>query len=316
MSESFSSYPVLNEQCYTAIGYNSDVPECRYSDGYEEFPLSLEGTARQTGFTGKIKDPRCTWYPDTHNLIFSKSCRINYANYLFGAGGIVASDAVLGIAMQWISSKSDERGIIPFGELIRNDSSVSFNVEFMFDKGKLRGSLQYQTILYLKKAGNPRSDELYFAQQEGTILGTLDHGELFVDGNGSIFPIVTVDQPGRPLWYVYFNDTADPLHDTFDSENVEIRLNTAHPYFESLKIESSLAESSLFLEVLSSAMLVICEEAKDLCEETWDEILNGNGYDPGSIAEAIHYFSAKLGWDMTSASALSVSIKAFLERNS
>ena len=316
MSESFSTYPVLQEQCFATIGYVSDKPECRYTEGYEEYSLQLDGNENSLAFSGKLKDPRCTWYPDTHNLIFSKACQFTSAFRLFGMGGVTASESVLGVALRWISSKSDERGVIPFGEITRKDSAISFSVETQFDKGKLKGSLKYQTILYLKKASKAGPDERYFAQQEGTVLGVLDHGELYVDGNGSVFPIVTVNLPGKPLWQAYFKYTAKPLQDAFGSENVGTRLNKAHPNFESLKIDSSLAESTLFLEVLSSAMMVIVEAAKELCEEDWEEVMNGYGYESGSIAEAIHYFHSKLQWDMTSAPALSSSIREFFEKNS
>ena len=316
MSEVFNSYPVLQEPCISQIGYVTGLPECRYVDQYEEYPLQLDGQESLTSFSGQIKDPRCTWYPETHNLIFKKTCRFTSAYHMFGSGGVAASNAILGVALRWISSKADERGIIPFGEVTRKESSVSFDVEAEFDKGKLKGSLKYQTVLYLKKAGNPSSKEQHFANTPGIILGVLDQGELFVDGNGSVFPIVSVNQPGKPLWMVYFNDTADPMQDSFDSENVEIRLNKAHPNYEALKIESTLAESSLFREVLSSAMMVIIEAAKELCNDNWEEILNGYGYESGSIAEAIHYFHAKLLWDMSSAPALSLSIRAFFEKNS
>ncbi len=316
MSEVISSYPVLQEDCLARIGYISYKPECRYEDGYEEFNLQLDGNDNAISFTGKLKDPRCTWYPDTHNLIFTKQCQITSAYHLFGVGGVAASDSVLGLALRWISSKSDERGVIPFGEVSRKDSTVSYNCEAKFERGKLKGSLKYQTILYLKESAVVTKDESYFSQQPGTILGILDHGEIYIDGNGSVFPIVTVNLPGKPLWQVYFNDTANPLQDTFDSENVEIRLNKAHPNFEALKIESSLAESSLFVEVLSSAMMVIVEAAKELCEEDWNDVLNGYGYESGSIAEAIHYFHSKLQWDMSTAPALSSSIREFFEKNS
>lgn len=316
MSEIISSYPVLQEEGLARIGYISEKPKCRYVDGYEEFDLQLDGNENSMSYTGKLKDPRCTWYPDTHNLILSKNCQITSAYHLFGVGGVAASDSVLGLALRWISTKSDERGVIPFGEITRKDSAVAFNVEVKFERGKLKGSLKYQTILYLKEAASPSPNEGCYSQQPGTVLGVLDHGELYVDGNGSIFPIVTVSLPGKPLWQVYFNDTANPLQDAFDSENVEIRLNKAHPNYDALKIESSLAESSLFVEVLSSAMMVIVEAAKELCEEDWDEVMNGYGYESGSIAEAIHYFHSKLQWDMSSAPALSSSIREFFEKNS
>ena len=316
MSESFSSYPLMNDSIYSAIGYVSDCPEFSYSDDYEEFPLHIEGGDNHGGsIVGKIKDSRCTWYPDTHNLLLRKTCRFTSAYCLFGTDGIVASSATIGIALRWISSKSDERGIIPFGELSRTDSAIEFTVEASFEKGKLKGSLKLQTVLYLKNPGNPTVNELYFAQQAGVILGVLDQSELYIDGNGSVFPIVVVEQPGKPLWQVYFSDTADALQDSFSSENVEIRLNKANPHFDSLRIESSMSESPLFLEVISSALMVIAESAKDSIGEDWENVLNGEGYESGSIAEAINYFVSRLQWDVSSPVNLAISIKEFFEKN-
>lgn len=315
MSDSISLYPILQDKCFSMIGYITEIPECRYTDGAAEYPLQIEGNDNSLALTAKLSDPRCTWVPNTHNLLFSKVCQITSAYHLFGDGGITTSASTLGLALIWISSKSDERGVVPFGEITRNDSAVSFCAEARFGVGKLRGSLKYQTVLYLKRSAPARPGEGYFAKQEGTILGELDHGELFVDGNGSLFPIVSVDLPGKPLWSVYFNDTADPLQDAFDNENVEIRLNMAHPDYASLKIETSLTETALMREVLAAAMMVIVEAAKDQCEKDWDEVMAGNGYETGSIAEAMHYFSSKLQWDMSSTTALSSSIKEFFEKN-
>lgn len=314
MSESFSSYPVLDSSHYAAIGYVSERPEFSYTENFEEFPLSFEiATENATNCTGKINDPRCSWNAETHDLKVSKICRVTSAYCLFGDGGVAATDATLGLALSWISTKSDERGVIPFGEITRSDSSATYCASCRFDRGKLRGSLQIQVIIYLKDPGHPNKSEMYFAQKVGTVLGVLDQIEAFIDGNGSVFPVVVIDAPGQPLWHVYYNDLADPMQDRFDSENVEIRLNKAHPCFESLKIEKSMKESPLFLEVLSAALVVIVASAKESLGQDWNNVLIGEGFTSGSIAEAIYYFISKLEWDVSSPASLSDSIKKFLE---
>lgn len=314
MVDSFSPYPIMDDTMVSNLGYVADPVEFSYMDNYEEFPLKAEN---EEGFSQAIKvkitDPRCTWDPETHNLSAYRKCRLTSPYALFGEGGICASTATLGIALRWISTQSDERGIIPFGELTKRDSSSEYEVTASFDKGKLKGSLKLQTILYLKDAGTPTQSELYFAQQPGTVLGTLDSYEAYIDGNGSIFPISVVNEPGKPLWTVYYNESADPLQDRFSDENVEIRLNEAHANYASLKIESSMVESPLFIEVLASALMVIVESAKDSIGEDWDTVLIGEGFETGSIAEAIYYFVSKLGWDISSPSKLSVSIREFFE---
>ncbi len=316
MNESFSSYPVLENKHYTALGYAADKPEFSYSEHFEEYPLTFEiNNENVSGYTGKLNDPRCSWYPETHNLRVLRSYRIASAYCLFGEGGIAPSDAVIGLALRWISSKSDERGIIPFGEITRSDAGTVYNVDFSFDPGKLKGSLKLQTILYLKDPRIPKASERYFAQQSGTVLGTLDQAEIYIDGNGSVFPIVIIDAPGKPLWNVYYNETADAMQDKFESENIEIQLNKAHPFYDALRIESSMVESPLFLEVISSALMVVVESAKDSLGEEWDNVLSGSGFAPGSIAEAIYYFITKLQWDVSSPSKLSASIKEFFEKH-
>ena len=316
MSGALNFYPTLAESQLVNIGYSTNIPEFSYTDNYEEFQLALDSLSESSrSFVAKIKDARCEWYAETHDLIINKKCRILSGYSLFGSGGIAPTNAEIGIALRWISSKSDERGVIPFGTITKSDCATEYELTYKFDKGKLKGSLKLQTVLYLKNAGKCPEDEMYFAQQAGTVLGQLDQGEIYIDGNGSIFPIVSIDAPGKALWNIYYNDTCDPMQDSFDKENVEIRLNRAHPAYDRLKIETSLSESPMFLEVLSSAMFVIVESAKESIGEDWDNVMNGEEYAAGSIADAMHHFIKKLQWDVSSPARLAESIKDFFERN-
>lgn len=316
MSELFSPYPVLDNAQYMAIGYASDLPMFSYTENAEEFSLQLDisgGTS--SSHVGKISDPRCSWYPATHDLILNKTCRIASGYSLFGDNGIASESAVIGVALRWISSESDERGVIPFGQIGRADSAVEFEIHHLFERGTLKGSLKLQTILYLQNPGTPKEQELYFAQQSGTVLGVLEQEEYYIDGNGSVFPIAVINAPGKGLWTVFYNDTADPMQDKFRSENVEIQLNKAHPNYDQLKIEASMIESPLFVEVLSSALMVIVESVKEAAGEEWENILEGTGFESGSIAEAVYYFITRLQWDVSSPSRLSASIKEFFEKS-
>lgn len=316
MSEALNFYPTLNESQFVNIGYTTDIPEFSYTENYEEFPLSLENITENTrNFNGKLKDARCTWYPDTHDLLIHKKCRILSAYSIFGKGGITATTSTIGIALRWISSKSDERGVIPFGVIKKSNCASEFELNYKFDKGMLKGSLKLQTILYLCNPGVCSEEESYFAQQPGTVLGILDQAEIYIDGNGSVFPIVSVEAPGKALWSVFYNDMCDPLHDLFDEENVEIRLNRAHPAYESLKIETSLIESPMFLEVLSAALFVIVISVKESVGEDWENVLNGDDFEAGTIADAIHHFVKDLQWDISSPSRLAESIKNFFEKS-
>ena len=316
MSEIFNLYPVLDDVRHSMLSYSSESPEFSYVEDYEYYPLQLEEKNETPfSFSAQLRDPRCVWYPDSHNLIIKKSCTLQNPGSLFGPEGLVARNAVIGIAINWISTKSDQRGVIPFGEITASSESCLFTVEKTFEKSLLKGSLQLQTILYLKKSGKPQDDERLLANSSGTILGTLDNCEIFIDGSGSVFPILTVHIPGKPLWWVVYDEAADPLQDAFDEENVEILLNTAHPHYSALKIGESLKDSPLFLEVISSALMIIINTARESLGSDWENVLSGHGFAHGSIAEAIYYFVSKLQWDISSSIALSNSIREFFDKN-
>lgn len=312
MSVAFNLSPVLtNEQILSVLPHPASISLYYYDNGIAQSLQLADQTENQFDMTAVLRDPKCDWYPETHALHMRRSVSVADASSWFGQGGVVPADASIGIAQQWISTKSETRGFIPMGEIRRDDRNQLLTAEYVFPQNSLKGSLLLKTIIYVKNAGTASSAGL---AHSGTILGVLDCCEIFVDGNGSVFPIATINDPKQPLWYVYFDDTADPMQDAFDQEHVEIRLNRAHPCYEQLKIESSLRESPLFLEVLSSAMVVIVQSAKELLGADWDNVVNGQStYEHGSIAEAVYYFVAKLGWNITSPAKLAKSIHSFFD---
>lgn len=316
MSASFNMYPTLTTEIMGSLGYSPSELSLLYKEGYDFFPLTLENmNGGILDFCAEVRDPRCEWYPEKHNLLLRRDVSLASASSLFGGKGIVPESAVVGIAVRWISTKSEHRGIVPFGEIAIDTANITFHYEQTFERNIIKGSLILETILYLKSVGHINVEEQHLAQQTGTILGFLDTCEIFVDGNGSVFPVATVNDPSKPLWWVYYDEACDPLQDPFDEEYVEIRLNRAHPAYESLRIDGSLKDSPLFLEVISSALLIIVNSVKESLGTDWDIVLSGRGYDNGSIAEAIYYFIVKLKWDTSSTAKLSQSIHKFFDDN-
>lgn len=314
MKNTFNMYPVLTQELIEEISHKSDDFDFSYSEDYEIFPLELKDkNGASDSFSAKLYDTRCVWYPDANNLIIRKSGIIESPEKLFGADGIAVSDAVIGVAIIWSSTKSQQRGIIPCGHFVRTTKKFEFASEYRFEKSTIMGSILLQLVLYLKKAGNPSTEELFLNNSSGTVYGILEQCEIYTDGNGSVFPISTVNEPGKPLWWVYYDSSADPLNDSFDEENVEIRLNRAHPSFNALKIDASLKESPLFIEVLSSALCIIIDSVKENLGSEWESIIDSQDFAHGSIAEAVYYFIHKLEWDISSPTALSRSIHTFFD---
>lgn len=316
MNLSFNMYPTLTTELTESLGYSSNELSLLYKDGYDFFPLELENMSGNTfDFCAEVRDPRCAWYPEKYNLLLRRDFSLASSHSLFGSEGVVPESAVVGIAVRWVSTKSEHRGVMPFGEITVDTSNITFHYEQNFERNRIKGSLILETILYLKSVSHINSDEQHLAQQTGMVLGSLDTCEVFVDGNGSVFPVATINDPSKPLWWVYYDESCDPLIDPFDEEYVEIRLNRAHPAYESLRIDGSLKESPLFLEVISSALLVIVDSVKESLDVNWDIVLNGQGYESGSIAEAIYYFIVKLNWDTSNTSKLAQSIHRFFDDN-
>lgn len=316
MVNTFNMYPILTPELIEKSGFSAERFEFSYTEDNEDFPIGLDDVnGTDQSFSARLRDPRCVWYPESNNLIIRKSGTIENPAVLFGADGIAVSDAVIGAAIIWISSKSDQRGIIPCGNFDIKEKKFNILTEYQFEKSVIKGSIQLQLVLYLKKSGNPKDDELHLNNISGTIYGIIEQCEVFTDGNGSVFPISTVNEPGKPLWWVYYDETADPMNDSFDEENVEIRLNRAHPCFDSLKIDASLKESPLFVEVLSSALMVIINSVRENLGPDWENTIASQDFSHGSIAEAVYYFVHKLQWDISSQTSLSKSIHTYFDKS-
>ena len=317
MSEYFNMYPVLSDQTVRKLVPEAVSRSFSYFDDEEEYGLDLKNkTDDKSDFSAELNDPRCIWAPETHGLILHGKVRINEPECLFGEKGVVCRNATIGIAEQWISVKSDMRGTIPVGEFSIASGTTEFEYMHRFEKSILKGSVVIQLVFYLKKSGIANEGEKHLCNYTGTILGITDVCQIYIDGSGSLFPVASVYEPGGPLWSVYYDETADPFQDMFDSEHVEIRLNEAHPNYKQLKIETSLKESPLFLEVISTSLLIIIESAKEALGPDWNSVVDGTvEIKEGTIAEAIRYFVMKLGWDISGPNHLSQSIHRFFDEN-
>lgn len=315
MSKAFSLYPVLTSNLIEKAGIETEPTEISYLDDGDYYPLSMEDKeGDDQKFSARLSDVRCVWSADTHNLILKKTGSVQHPDLLFGKDGIVPHDANIGIAGIWSSKRSDLHGTIQYGKFGMRVNAYNFDQEYRFESGELRGSIHFKLVLYLKEAGQPYAEESHLANQTGIILGIIEEFDLIIDGSGSVFPIYYVNESDRPLWWVNFSST-DPFEDAFDDQNVVLYLNQAHPSYGELKINDSLRESPLFLEVISSALYIIVQSVKELVNEEWEDIDAGENLEQGTIAEAISYFINKLGWDTSSPVKLALSIHDYFDKN-
>ncbi|WP_282172199.1 hypothetical protein [Cytobacillus firmus] len=228
---------------------------------------------------------------------------------LFGPTQMVNADAELGIALQWVSKQSSQRGVIPLATITSMTSdNILIPINYYFQKDKLFGEVHISLVIYLKKAS--RNSMRGQAKLSGTILGKLVEWVVILDGSGSTFPIVIVNEPDKPLWYVDFN-YSEPLVEPFDKEYIAIYLNKAHAAFPSIQKPKTKIDQALYVEFLSGALQLILQNLMESVD--WKEIQNGENCEEGSIGQVMYYFITTLNWELDTPEKLAISIRKDLE---
>lgn len=307
MSVSLSLFPILDENIYMKIGFEASPFEFYYYYHGEKRPLEVKGLGDGTSFG--LVDPKGDWNPDEFGFTLRRECVIRHPDTLFGSGGVAPSSATIGLAAMWLSRSSKTRGCVRFNESIRRSQTPAVRTfEHTFAPGTFRGQITLNTVIFLDECSY-YGKENQFAKHPGTLLGELDSCKVIIDGQGSVFPIVEVDEPSQPLWRVECNWN-DPLVESFDAESVVVCLNRAHPAYKELMREN-MKQSYLLKEVVAGALHIIVQNAQT--SEFWADILDGKS-DEGSIGEALHYFVKTLEWNTSTPERLAWSIRDYLDR--
>ena len=307
MSVSLNFFPVLDDLMVNKIGLqpeeysvsynsNSGLSELQYD--YPEDPSSKSKTIR-------LRDPKGEWNMEEYGFSMEKKYILRQPSFLFGPNGLALEDAVIGIAVIWYSKTSNQRGISHVGELKKGDIMKDCFFFMKFDKAELRGSVFLETVLYIKKPGMIKAGK-NLANEEGTIIGILEKNEIILEGNGSIFPVVEVQDKYKPLWWLEWN-AVNPLEDSFDEENVCIYINNIHPDYESLKMEDGLGNSPNLREIISTAIQLIILKIKD--GEYWEETIKGDEFEFGSISHAVNYFIKSFDWNANEPEKFAMAIR-------
>lgn len=311
MNYSIIPFPTLTHELTLRIGYSAEEFTCYYIEDGDRKHLNID-TDDSNGIslpTLKISDDENQWHPDTHNFNLERTITIRNPGFLFGDNGVVPDDSELGVALLWFSRDSNQRGVFD-SQLLPNTNlptELKFRAEVL--PGMLKGTVSLQLILFLKKSSF-QTDSLY-ATKEGTTLGILDESKLILDGRGSVFPIVEVEEPSRPLWFVEWGQGVDPLEDLFTEDNVSLCINISHQDYPLLNMKQGVKNSPFLQEIISSAMQIIVMKALE--GESRDLITQGKDMEPGSIAQAVYYFISTFGWDTSSPERLALTIRRDLE---
>ena len=290
MSSAIALYPVLTEELLRKIGLQVMEYEFKYDFNHQQ--RSLVAKPLQ-GFENNhtrlyISDESGEWDPNQFNFKFERTLLISNPYYLFGEQGIAVRDAELGIAVKWTSKPSKQRGVF-IGSSIsleKSEKDVLVSINGEFSPGTLREHFDLTTILYLKKPGNPNHAEKHLANIAGIELGVLDSFTYYLSGQGSFFPVFSIQDAG-PLWRAECN-WQDPRVDPFDDTSFRILLNENHPHYKHIHSASGNSVTPLLKEIVFFAIQILIENV--LKDVPYDEVINGTNADSGSICQAVKYF--------------------------
>lgn len=309
MSTALCMFPRLEQELFHRQGFEASPFLFYYEYNGQERELEVNDLGDGTNLG--LSDPRGEWNPDEYGFTVKRECVIRHPQVLFGPNGVAPSGATIGMSVLWLSRSSSMRGAATFNEPITNHiGSITRFFEHRFLPGSFRGEVILKTELYLAECLGTKKDESHLAKYPGTLLGELDVYRVRLDGNGSLFPIATVNEPTQPLWRVECN-WSDPLTEPFDSDAVVVYLNSAHPGYKELN-ETKTSESYLLKEVIAGALEVVVHNAQS-SSDTWQDIMAGRS-EEGSIGQALHYFVTTLDWKTDSPERLALSIRAYLDR--
>lgn len=302
-------FPTLNDSLIKKCEFHLLSKVFYYHDNGKEKRLNLV----ENEDINKLEDHQGQWNFDEDDLGFKGSFEICNPNAFFGKNGVANSRSTLGIALAWKSVESRQRGSISLGTFGYGKRNLTFTFQKDFEAGQFKGDVAFTLTLYLAKPGESEKGENFFANESGMMLGELiDPFIIQFEGNGSIFPIYEVALTANsPLCDVTF-DWDDPAEDLFE-ESVMIKINTSHPSYHYIEENSVDYNPQLFIDELAQALFVLCLEIKE-DQSAWTNVLNGNGFKPGSVLAAVSYFIKVLEWNVTGSNMdLLNSIKKFME---
>lgn len=269
MSNRIESFPMLNENVARELNINLSSLWAKY---YSNNVINnLEFINDEESNHEFILDNNGIWTSSTHNLqIFGKLEISNY-NILFEEYKIANKDTILGVAVTYISPSSTKTYTMPIGEITYLDDDTK-TLDFMlnFEPGELSSILYLNFLIYVKEVKSNDISSI-FAQNPGTMLGEIYNCNLIMEGQGSEFPIVTIENTESPLWDMEVD--FETLDDIFSPDTICLKINKAHKDFSKLGVDKISGNNNLiWKEILASFFTNLFILSNEI--ESLDNILN------------------------------------------
>lgn len=238
---------------------------------------------------------------------------IKNGKYLFGKYGLVYDDTVLGLGLEWKSKKSKIRHCIKIGQFDINSASkeLLFKVKDV-ELTELNSDTTFNWIIFVIKSGT-EIPGVFYANQEGLIIGRKTLWTIKGEGEGTLFPIIEYGNVNEPLWKVN-TFIEDAYIDSFTSDNISIMINKYHKDYQYIQNNNRNFNSSFLMEVLSSSLFMLIKELSRSIEDFKNMKLKH--CENGSIVQALLYFEQELNIKIHGSDIeLMLSIKSFMDKN-
>lgn len=287
-----SLYRKVDNEMVVNAGIESTSPSFYYNS-----PQGLKEIVLKDDFTNilTINEYDDEWAPNEYDLVMKQNFIISMPAVLFGQDGVTMLSNKIGLAVHIHSKTSSIQKTFNVGTIVNTHKQIVIPFEHTFHKDSLRGNVEMDFFLYLKEYKDVKP---YHADKIGMTLSEEDLYNLLIiaDGEGSAFPITEFSDKKGPLWLLEKN-WADAVEDVFDSSNINLRLNIAHPLFEQVKGGKTKASKALMGDIMIQAMSMIIQQALIIEKNTLDSVDEVNS---NSILAIVKYWVNTFDIDTTS----------------
>lgn len=305
MKKVMNYFPVLDDELMDKV-----FPTVSYNFSYEK---NKNGEIEEISFDDSIGNnitlntKNNDWNHEEYDLTVKSTINVENASRLYGANGIAPKESKIGIGIEYYSQKSKTRDVAIFNEPIDDDEeNWEFSIDHCICKNSFISDVDINIFIYLKQSADlVEQDSTHLNNDEGIILGTLDHRRLYLVGTGSLFPIFVESIDDDRLW-IFDIEYEDPEVDKF-SDCSKLILNINHNDYKLIDPKNKSYCERVILEIISSSLFMVFTKLK---EEKYLEDIKSS-YEDGSIMSLISYYKDTLNVNFSSVKTIFDSLQYY-----
>lgn len=306
MSNEHSLFPSLNKRRIETIGYDRMNITFTYDKPTEKnIRVSINDSIKDPLIV--LNDINSNWDSEIDNLNVEFDLDFKNLKFLFEKDGIVGKMTEIGIAVQWHSRVSRQRGVEILDTI---DYSKSLNVfvskKIHFPAKTLRGSIYFDIFLFIKESDpTPKKSEEYKMNIKGANLGLIDTFQVLIDGEGTDFPLSDYTDIKGPLWKIMCTWN-NPLEESFN-DTVSILLNRGNKSYKYVSSDNKKDfNPTLMNEIMFNALEIIINKVKN--SDFWSQVEELES-EEGTVGAAVMYFIQTFELDTSSEEGLAYSLR-------